>query len=883
MNADLDRQIQELQAENGLLRQQLEQKTKLASRALASYQQRALQMEIIRQQNEELDRLTTGLTQAKQLAEEQAQQYSLANLALEKEVADRKQVEVTLAKRVRELKCLNEIGREIAEAPAVPDLLGWIAERIPPAMQYPGLCKVAIEYGGQVYGATEAITLPAQVVNALWVKGDALGRIYISYTEKQEFLDEESAMLGGIASQVSAYIENRRLVEQLQRHTADLEETTAILDSFIDNTPVMIFIKEAKDLKFVRWNKANESLMGLKMQDVIGKGDHDFLPKEIADFFVAKDREVFASGQLLDIPEEPVQTSTGEIRFLHTRKMPIYGADGEPKYLIGVSEDITERKRVEASLRESEQRYRQILDAITDMVLVKGPQSRIVWANKAFRDCYGMSNEQLSNLVDAPFVEPDYTQQYIKDDAHVFDTAQVLDIPEEPVTRYDGHILLVHTVKSPLFDVDGQVVGTVGVSRDITERKQIQEALAKRATEFQTVAQVSIAASTTLDVRKLLQEVVDLTKSSFNLYHAHIYLLSETGNTLHLVAGAGEVGRQMVAQGWNIPVEREHSLVAQTARTRQGVIVNDVHLNPDFLPNPLLPLTQSEMAVPMIVGNRVLGVLDVQSDRANHFTEEDIRIQTILAAQVAVALQNAQQYGQTEAALAETAWLYQISTQLSASTNIKELFDAAVTPARASGATSAALMVFQLDEAGQPEWAEVVETLEIEPKFPVGTQIYLPESPLSKFQFSEEEKVLLVGNTAQDERLVPALKDMLQESQIAASVMMTLTVGQRPIGRIVIGWDTPQLFTERDQRLYDSIATQAATIFDNQLLLEQVQRQADRERLVNTITAKIQSTTTIQNALQTAIQELGQAFQARSTQIKLGKIKEARPTRVNGI
>jgi PAS domain S-box-containing protein len=829
VNADLEQQVQELQAENQKLRQQLGQ--------------------------------LTGV----------------------QEFVEPRQTQLALAKRVRELRCLTEIGREIAETPALPALLGWIAERIPQAMQHPGLCKVAIEYGGQVYGTTEAITLPAQVVNALRVKGDALGRIYISYTEKQEFLDEESAMLGGIASQVSAYIENRRLVEQLQHHTADLEETTAILDSFIESAPVMIFIKEAKGLTFVRWNKANEDLLGFKRQDIIGKSDYDFLPKEVADFFTTKDREVFASGQLLDIPEEPIQTSTGETRLLHTRKVPIYGADGEPKYLIGVSEDITERKRVEASLRESEQRYRQILDAITDMVLVKGPQSRIVWANQAFRECYGMSNEQLSNLVDAPFVEPDYTQQYIKDDTHVFDTGQVLDIPEEPVTRYDGQVLMVHTVKSPIFDVDGEVVGTVGVSRDISERKQTQEALAKRAAEFQTVAQVSIAASTTLDVRKLLQEVVDLTKSSFNLYHAHIYLLSETGNTLHLVAGAGEVGRQMVAQGWNIPVEREHSLVAQTARIRQGVIVNDVHLSPDFLPNPLLPLTQSEMAVPMIVAHRVLGVLDVQSDKVNGFTEEDIHIQTILAAQVAVALQNAQQYGQTEAALAETAWLYQISTQLSTSTTVKELFEAAVSSAVATGATSANLMVFQLDAAGQPEWAEVVETLEIESKFPVGTQIYLPGSPLATLQYSEMEKVLLVGNTAQDERLDPALKNMLLESQIAANVMMTLTVGQRHIGRIVIGWDTPQLFTESDQRLYDSIATQAATIFDNQLLLEQVQRQAERERLVNAITAKIQSTTTIQSALQTAIQELGQAFQARSTQIKLGKVKEAKPARINGI
>ena len=143
--------------------------------------------------------------------------------------------------------------------------------------------------------------------------------------------------------------------------------------------------------------------------------------------------------------------------------------------------------------------------------------------------------------------------------------------------------------------------------------------------------------------------------------------------------------------------------------------------------------------------------------------------------------------------------------------------------------------------------------------------------------------MLVVGNTAQDERLTPDLKTMLLQSKTAAGVIMNLTVGQRSIGQIIIGWDTPQLFAESDQRLYDSIATQAATIFDNHLLLEQVQRRADRERLVNAITAKIQSATTVQSALQTTIQELGQAFQSRSTQVALGKVKEASPTRLNGI
>ena len=123
----------------------------------------------------------------------------------------------------------------------------------------------------------------------------------------------------------------------------------------------------------------------------------------------------------------------------------------------GANQDITERKNAEIALRESEQRYQQILDAITDMVLVKGEKSRIVWANRSFRDYYGMSNEQLSDMIDAPAVEPDYTLQYIKDDAYVYETGNILSIPEVAVTGYDGNVFPFETVKAPIRDTNGKV------------------------------------------------------------------------------------------------------------------------------------------------------------------------------------------------------------------------------------------------------------------------------------------------------------------------------------------------------------------------------------------------------------------------------------------
>jgi signal transduction histidine kinase len=178
------------------------------------------------------------------------------------------------------------------------------------------------------------------------------------------------------------------------------------------------------------------------------------------------------------------------------------------------------------------------------------------------------------------------------------------------------------------------------------ENLRLSDGLTQRAAELQTVAQVSATASNTLEADKLVQSVVDLTKNAFGLYHAHLYLLDETGDNLVLAAGAGEAGRIMLAQGWSIPFNREHSLVARAARTGKGVIENDVRGVRDFMPNPLLPETRSELAVPMIVGSNVLGVFDVQAASANYFTEDDVLIQTTLAAQVAIALQNARLYAE---------------------------------------------------------------------------------------------------------------------------------------------------------------------------------------------------------------------------------------------
>jgi PAS domain S-box-containing protein len=122
------------------------------------------------------------------------------------------------------------------------------------------------------------------------------------------------------------------------------------MNMIVENIPNMIFLKDAKELRFVQFNRAGEELLGYSRSDLLGKNDYDFFPQEQANFFTEKDRAVLTGSEIVDIPEEPLLTRNKGLRTLHTKKVALHNTKGEAEYLLGISEDITERKRAEEAL-----------------------------------------------------------------------------------------------------------------------------------------------------------------------------------------------------------------------------------------------------------------------------------------------------------------------------------------------------------------------------------------------------------------------------------------------------------------------------------------------------------------------------------------------------
>ncbi len=215
-----------------------------------------------------------------------------------------------------------------------------------------------------------------------------------------------SPMKVGSTHYFSAFIEDISERTRLQEERA---QTSQFLDSLVDSMPIMVFVKDAKTLTYLRWNKAAEDLTGLPRTEVLGKSDRDIMPEEEALFVNARDGHVLDTGTLLEIPEEELTTRNGDQRLLHTKIFPILSRDGQPLYLLGVSQDITARQQAESKLRENEEKYRGLFESSRDaIVLVFPPNWTFTAANPAAVELFGADSVEHLTSLGPTDVSPQY-------------------------------------------------------------------------------------------------------------------------------------------------------------------------------------------------------------------------------------------------------------------------------------------------------------------------------------------------------------------------------------------------------------------------------------------------------------------------------------------
>lgn len=615
-------------------------------------------------------------------------------------------------------------------------------------------------------------------------------------------------------------------------------------------------------------------------------------------------------------------------------------------------------------------------------------------------------------------------------------------------------------------------------------RDHLEQTVVERTRDLALAADIGRSVSQIRQLDELLQNAVNTVQERFGLYYAQVYLTDRRQKTLSLKAGTGIVGRQLVRRGHVLPVGTS-SINGTAVAEKRTVVVTDTAASPMFKPNSLLPYTRSEMAVPLILGDRVMGVLNLQSDAVNGLSQQNADAFETLAGQIAVAIENAnlfaeaqdarsqveeyvglmvregwdnyqnsiaqpellgftfegdalqrtttlqtatglginqlevpivianqtigtilleaesghgwteeekematavarqvgqqaenlrllaethqyraeaeqiarrlsgeawydyvQEHGgpgkgylydqnnihplseellaelatvevirqplkvqneaigeliiagaanqeeevlvtavseqlsahienlrlamQTEQALAQSDTLYRIGRDLNTASNVEEILLAALRPVLPTAITEATLMFVELNRDNEPETLELLADWQHEgqPAYQVGTRFPVQQFPFAGLFLGDADAPQLISDVLADERVDDFTRAVMTHAGIRAIAVVPLTVARQWVGIITCSWSTVHPFTKQEQEIFSALINMAAPAVQSQRLYAKTKSQADKERLINIITQRIQGTVSVDSALQTAVQEIGKALQT-TTQVRL--------------
>jgi PAS domain S-box-containing protein len=273
------------------------------------------------------------------------------------------------------------------------------------------------------------------------------------------------------------------------RTEAELRRTRAFLDQVIENIPVSVFVKEAPEQRFVLMNRAAGEMLGLRHEEVIGKTDHDFFPREQAESFVTCDQKVLESSQPLLVEEEPIDTPHHGRRLLRTTKVPVAGENGRPHFLLCVSEDITERRRAEEEIRAANETLSALIEASPVAIVGLDRELNVQTWNRTAERIFGFAAAEMLGEQYAAIV-PEDGREGLERLVERLLGGEIIRNARVQRRRKDGTLLEINASGTVLFGRDGTARGFVIALEDITERQLIEDQL-RQSQKMEAVGQLT--------------------------------------------------------------------------------------------------------------------------------------------------------------------------------------------------------------------------------------------------------------------------------------------------------------------------------------------------------------------------------------------------------
>lgn len=497
-----------------------------------------------------------------------------------------------------------------------------------------------------------------------------------------------------------------------------------------------------------------------------------------------------------------------------------------------------------------------LLDNIPDSVSFKDTRGRFIRASASFARSYNTTPEALIGKTEYDLMSHDAADKIFHSDQAVMNLRKPQIGITERLVSETGEETWVHSSRIPIHTASGDPYGLLIILRDVTGLKQAESLSHRRAEQVLTAAEITRDTTGTLDINELLQKSVNLVRERFGYYHASIFLLDDSGEYAVLRQSTGQAGQQMMQAGHRLGIGSK-SIVGQVTASGKPLIVNDVTNDPNHFPNPLLPDTRSEMALPLKTGSRILGAIDVQSTQTGAFIDEDISVLQILADQLAVALVNAELFARTQDLLNKHRLLRQITILTSASPGLEDALSHVV------GSLNQAkigdqISVLLMNDTGQLQ-------MRTSAGYQGNRHMELSVSPGQGIigTAAEEKRAIRVDDTRSDPRYVEF------EPEIRSELAVPILFGDELIGVLNLESKRTAAFDENDQEILSALGNNLGGVIANLRLVNQVRQQIARERQMFEVTSKIRRSVDLESIMETSTSEICRVLGARRATIQI--------------
>jgi len=407
------------------------------------------------------------------------------------------------------------------------------------------------------------------------------------------------------------------------------------------------------------------------------------------------------------------------------------------------------------------------------------------------------------------------------------DTRSLVIIPLRVSNRAIGSIWIGSREPYDYTDADARIFQAYAESASLSlEASYLFAQTEHRARQLETSAEVGQTIGQILDLNILLPQVVELIRDRFSYDHVQIFLMDNRNRYAVLQASTGEAGRQLLANSHKL-ARGSQSVIGQVTKTGKPTIALDTaDANVVHQPNQFLPLTRSEMALPLTVKGQVVGALDVQSNNPNAFSEEDVRVLTTLAGQIAIAIDNANLYEEIERRAADVSLLFDITVIATASNTLAEALQTVTD--QLYNALSASAAVFYLPQ-------NYINHTVLQAVALSGSD--QPISELSEVTVGDSENLIgLVGSTL-NPQLIRNIGNEVRYLSItpASSTAMLVPIGTggKLIGLIVIEHEHENAFSQDDFQLVITLAGSLSAVVENSQLVDELQKTNDQLREID--------------------------------------------------